>query len=62
LEFYALVLKILGKQVQELEVEVSETGVTLRGFCDSFQIKQVAQEIVSRNSSRRIVSNLISVR
>ena len=61
-ELYQYVTENLPNKVQSLAIEVSDEGVILRGSCDSYYSKQVAQEIVSKSTSRRIVSNLIEVR
>jgi hypothetical protein len=52
----------LGNQVQSLSIDISEEGITIDGICDSFHSKQLAQEIVSKSSSLRIVTNRIVVR
>ncbi len=66
-DLYALDLQmdaaeILGNQVRSFAIAVSDDGIVIRGSCDSHHIKQVAQEVVRRCTSRRIVSNLIVVR
>lgn len=66
-ELYALELQLwvterLSNRVRSLWIEVLDEGVILNGNCDSYHVKQLAQEIVSKCTSRRILSNLILVR
>ena len=62
LELNQYISEALGSQVQSLSIEVSEQGITIHGICSSFHSKQLAQEIISKSTSRRIVSNSIVVR
>lgn len=61
-ELYACVKEKLADHVQSLVVEVTEEGIHIYGFCHSYHSKQMVQETVSMNTSRRIVSNFIVVR
>jgi hypothetical protein len=61
-ELHLYVTEMLGNQVQSLSIQVSDEGVVLNGTCDSYHSKQLAQEIVSKSTSRRILSNFIVVR
>jgi hypothetical protein len=56
------VLELLGNRVQKLSIAVEKEEIILHGVCDSFHTKQMAQEIVTKNTSRRVVSNLMIVR
>ena len=56
------VLELLGNRVQKLSILIEEEGIILNGVCDSFHTKQMAQEIVTKNTSRRVVANLMIVR
>ena len=62
LELNQYVSEVLGSQVQSLLIEVYEQGITIHGTCSSFHSKQLAQEVVGKSTSRRIVSNNIVVR
>jgi hypothetical protein len=61
-ELFLHVSEHLVSHVQALTIDVSEEGITLNGVCDSFHSKQLAQEIVSKSTSLRIVANNIFVR
>lgn len=61
-ELHDCITESLKQQLQLLRVEVSDAGVVLHGTCDSFHIKQLAQEIITKNTSRRILANRIVVR
>ncbi len=61
-ELHFSVVELLGNRIHTLSIVVDEEGVTLHGSCDSFHTKQMAQEIVTKSTSRRVVSNLIVVR
>jgi hypothetical protein len=62
IELHFSVLELLGSRVQKLSIVVEDEGIILHGVCDSFHTKQMAQEIVTKNTSRRVVSNLMIVR
>jgi hypothetical protein len=61
-ELHFSVTELLGNRIQTLSIVVNEEGVILDGVCDSFHTKQLVQEIVTKSTSRRVVSNLIAVR
>ncbi len=56
-ELKSLVLGLLNGHLKSLTIDVSELGIVLRGNCDSFHAKQLVQEIVTKSSSLRILSN-----
>jgi len=56
-ELKSLVMGLLNGHMRSLSIDVSERGIVLRGVCDSFHAKQLAQEIVTKSSSLRILSN-----
>jgi hypothetical protein len=62
IELQFSVLELLGNRVQKLSILIEEEGIILNGDCDSFHTKQMAQEIVTKNTSRRVVANLMIVR
>lgn len=62
IELQFSVLELLGNKVQKLSIVVEDEGIILHGVCDSFHTKQMAQEIVTKNTSRRVVANLLEVR
>ncbi len=47
--------------VRNLSVEVDEEGVLLRGWCDSFYLKQLAQHAVMAMPGGNRLRNLIQV-
>ncbi len=51
----------LGGQIRSLAIEVTDAGIILKGSCDTYYSKQLAQEVVGRHTSRLILSNLIVV-
>lgn len=61
-ELYLHVSEILGNQVRELSIHVNKEGIVINGACDSYHAKQLAQEIVGKSTSRRIIENRIVVR
>ena len=56
-----LVLALLGNRLRSFSIELSEDGIVLSGYCDSFHAKQMAQEIVAKSTSQRIVANELVV-
>jgi hypothetical protein len=56
-ELKSLVMGLLKGHLRSLTIDVSERGIVLGGNCDSFHAKQLAQEIVTKSSSLRILSN-----
>ena len=56
-ELKRLIEGLLGSHLRSFSIDVSEHGLALRGNCDSFHAKQLVQEIVSKRSSLRILSN-----
>lgn len=60
-ELYLSVIERLGTQARSLSIEVTAEGVILRGQCNSYHVKQLAQEIVGKNTSRPVLQNLIVV-
>jgi hypothetical protein len=56
-ELKRLIEGLLGSHLRSFSIDVSELGLALRGNCDSFHAKQLVQEIVSKSSSLRILSN-----
>ena len=56
-ELQNLVLGGLGRYLRSFSIDASDDGLVLRGFCDSFHVKQMVQETVSKNTSQRIVAN-----
>ncbi|MFY8199160.1 MAG: hypothetical protein ACOVLE_00710 [Pirellula staleyi] len=56
-ELKSLVMGLLKGHLKSLTIDVSERGIVLRGNCDSFHAKQLVQEIVTKSSSLRILSN-----
>lgn len=56
-ELQQLVRGLLRNHLRSFSVELSDDGIVLSGYCDSFHAKQMAQEIVAKSTSRRIVSN-----
>jgi hypothetical protein len=60
-ELKSLVMGLLNGHMRSLSIDVSERGIVLRGVCDSFHAKQLVQEIVTKSSSLRILSNELVV-
>lgn len=60
-ELKSLVMGLLKGHLKSLTVDVSERGIVLGGNCDSFHAKQLVQEIVTKSSSLRILSNDLAV-
>jgi len=60
-ELQMLVLGQLKSHVRSLKVDISEAGIVLNGHCDSFQAKQMAQEIIRHNTTLPIVTNNLVV-
>lgn len=56
-ELKSLVMGLLKGHLKSLTVDVLERGIVLGGNCDSFHAKQLVQEIVTKSSSLRILSN-----
>lgn len=56
-ELKSLVMGLLKGHLRSLTINVSERGIVLGGNCDSFHAKQLVQEIVTKSSSLRILSN-----
>jgi hypothetical protein len=56
-ELKCLVMGLLKGHLRSLTIDVLERGIVLRGNCDSFHAKQLVQEIVTKSSSLRILSN-----
>ena len=56
-ELKSLVMGLLKGHLRSLTIDVSERGIVLGGNCDSFHAKQLVQEIVTKSSSLRILSN-----
>ena len=48
---------LLNGHLKLLFIDVSARGIALRGNCDSFHSKHMAQEIVTKSSRLRILSN-----
>ena len=57
IELRSLVMGLLKGHLRSLSIDASELGIVLRGDCDSFHTKQLVQEIVTKSSSLRIISN-----
>ena len=57
IELKCLVMGLLKGHLRSLTIDVSERGIVLGGNCDSFHAKQLVQEIVTKSSSLRILSN-----
>jgi nucleotide-binding universal stress UspA family protein len=47
--------------VRSIKIDISEAGIVLNGLCDSFQTKQMAQEIIRHNTRLPIVTNNLVV-
>lgn len=60
-ELCSVVNQLLGCHVRRLSIDLHEGGVLLRGICDSFHAKQMAQEIVSKSTSLPILANMLVV-
>jgi hypothetical protein len=56
-----LVLGFFKNRVRIFSVMLTDSGIILRGHCDSFHTKQMIQEIVSKHSNLRILSNELIV-
>lgn len=56
-ELKNLIMGLLNGHLRSLTIDVTEQGIVLRGNCDSFHAKQLVQEIVTKSSSLRILSN-----
>lgn len=56
-ELKSLIMGLLKGHLRSLTIDVTEGGIVLRGTCDSFHAKQLVQEIVTKSSSLRILSN-----
>ncbi len=52
-----IVLALLGSHLRSFTINFLEVGLVLRGSCDSFHAKQMAQETVAKNTSLRIAAN-----
>jgi osmotically-inducible protein OsmY len=50
-----------GRQVRDLSVEITREGVLLRGRCDSFHCKQLAQHAAMTTPGGDRVTNRIEV-
>ena len=57
LELQSLVLGLLENRLKLFKIDISQTGIELSGFCDSFHVKQMAQEIIRQHVSLPIVNN-----
>ncbi len=57
-----VVLRLLGNHLQQFKIDISDEGVVMSGSCDSFYAKQMAQEIVLKNTSQRIAANKLVVK
>jgi len=56
-ELQTHVLEVLGSNLRSLAIEISDSGIVLRGLCVSFHTKQMVQEIVAKSTSLLIVAN-----
>jgi hypothetical protein len=60
-ELQSLVLGLLDDRLKSFKIDVSQAGIVLDGFCDSFHVKQMAQEIIRQHTSLPIVTNRLEV-
>jgi len=51
----------LAGHVSQLQVIESEDGITVRGYCKSFYVKQMAQELLKQLDSFRMITNELVV-
>lgn len=56
-----LVHEFLKRRVRSLSVSITEFGIVLNGYCDSYHTKQMAQEIVSQHTTLRVHANNLTV-
>lgn len=51
------VLSLLNGHLTAITIDVSDQGIVMRGTCDSFHAKQLAEETVVQISNLRVLSN-----
>lgn len=61
LQLESVVLCFFKNRVRVFSVELTDSGIILRGHCDSFHTKQMIQEIVAKQSNLRVYSNELIV-
>ncbi|MDR1958116.1 MAG: hypothetical protein LBQ54_03570 [Planctomycetaceae bacterium] len=60
-EIEAAIKRVTNSQVQTLSVLPEPTSIIIRGYCNSFYIKQLAQEAVMRIVKNKEIINEIHV-
>ncbi len=61
-ELEDIVLRCLGNHLQQFRIDSSDKGIVINGFCDSYHAKQMAQEIVLKNTIQKIAANKLVVK
>ena len=60
-ELQTILTTRLAGHVSQLRLIESEDGITLRGYCKSFYVKQMAQELLKQLGNFRVIANELAV-